>query len=73
MDYSPLCKGTWEDHGYEGPIAAHGETTHPGYPEIRNMAPAQVAHITATWEATFNRGGGGEHIFVSGMYPAILH
>ena len=58
MDYGPLCKGTWEDHGYEGPIAAHGETTHPGYPEIRNMAPAQVAHITATWDAAFNRGWG---------------
>ena len=58
MDYGPLCKGTWEDHGYEGPIADHSETTHPGYPKIRNMAPAQVAHITATWEATFNCGWG---------------
>jgi hypothetical protein len=58
MDYGPLCKGTWEDHGYDGPIAAHGETTHPGYPEIRNMAPVQVAHITATWDAACNRGWG---------------
>ena len=42
MHYGPLCEGTWEDHGYEGP-ADPGDTTHPGYPEIRNMAPAQVA------------------------------
>ena len=52
-DYGPLCKGTWEDHGYPGRTNLGNVNLTCAQPDIRNMTKGQIDGVNAEWDLTF--------------------